>query len=116
LLYYRTVTLLFIIHLLFDINPGQRTKALSGLSQLPLPAYKSIWQATTHGEWAKNYASWLREREGRLSLTYGDMLYLGTNGQDSQNQDPRMKDLNVWYVNVDAFGLLVMMAATSLSL
>jgi hypothetical protein len=116
LLYHRTVTLLFIIHLLFDINPGQRAKALSGLSQLPLPAYKSIWQATTKAEWTKNYNSWLREREGRPPLNYGDMLYLGTNGQGSENQDPRMTDLNAWYVNVDAFGMLVMMAATSLSL
>jgi hypothetical protein len=110
---HRTVTLLFIIHLLFDINPGQRTKAFSGLSQLPLPAHKSIWQATTEAEWTKNYNSWLREREGRPSLTYGDMLYLGTNGETS---DLRVKDLNAWYVNVDAFGVLVMMAATSLSL
>jgi hypothetical protein len=111
--YHRTVTLLFIIHLLFDINPGQRAKALSGLSQLPLPAYNSIWQATTKSEWTKNYDSWLREQEGRPSLSYGDMLYLGTNGQSS---DLRLKDLNAWYVNVDAFGMLVMMAATSLSL
>jgi hypothetical protein len=111
--YHRTVTLLFIIHLLFDINPGQRTKAFSGLSQLPLPAYKSIWQATTEAEWTKNYTSWLREREGRPSLTYGDMLYLGTNGHTN---DLRVKDLNAWYVNVDAFGVLVLMAATSLSL
>jgi hypothetical protein len=89
---------------------------LSGLSQLPLPAYKSIWQATTDAEWTKNYSSWLREREGRPSLSYGDMLYLGTNWQGSENLDPRIKDLNAWYVNVDAFGMLVMMAATSLSL
>jgi hypothetical protein len=89
---------------------------LSGLSQLPLPAYKSIWQATTEAEWTKNYNSWLREREGRPSLSYGDMLYLGTNGQGSENLNPRIKDLNAWYVNVDAFGMLVMMAATSLSL
>jgi hypothetical protein len=41
------------------------------------------------------------------------MLYLGTNGETS---DLRVKDLNAWYVNVDAFGVLVMMAATSLSL
>jgi hypothetical protein len=61
----------------------------------------------------KNYDSWLREQEGRPSLSYGDMLYLGTNGQSS---DLRLKDLNAWYVNVDAFGMLVMMAATSLSL
>jgi hypothetical protein len=44
------------------------------------------------------------------------MLYLGTNGHGSENQNPMMKDLNAWYVNVDAFGMLVMMAATSLSL
>lgn len=44
------------------------------------------------------------------------MLYLSTNGQSSENEETRVKDLNAWYVNVDAFGVLVMMAATSLSL
>ena len=110
----RTVTLLFIIHLLFDINPGQRAKALGGLSQLPLPAYKSVWQAGTETEWAKYYKGWLEGKEGRHGLKYGDMLYLGKAGQDGC-EDPRMTDLNAWYVNVDAFGILVMMAATSIS-
>jgi hypothetical protein len=111
----RTVTLLFIIHLLFDINPGQRAKALGGLSQLPLPAYKSIWQAGTEFDWASQYQRWLGEREGRPALSYGDMLYLSQSGR-SVDEEPRVKDLNSWYVNVDAFGILVMMAATSLSI
>lgn len=111
----RTITLLFIIHLLFDINPGQHAKALSGLSQLPLPAYKLIWQATTKSEWMKHYNDWLRGREGRFTLSYGDMLYLGKIGKTG-GEDPRLKDLNAWYTNVDAFGILVMMAATSLSI
>jgi hypothetical protein len=109
----RTVTLLFIIHLLFDINPGQRSKALMGLLQLPLPAYKSIWQAETESEWRAQYNSWLRGKEGKSPLSYGDMIYLGTSGEMLEN-DVRVKDLNQFYVNVDAFGILVMMAATSL--
>ena len=111
----RTVTLLFIIHLLFDINPGQRAKALSGLSQLPLPAYKSIWQAMTESEWTKHYSDWLRGREGRPALSYGDMLYVGKIGKTG-GEDPRLNDLNAWYANVDAFGILIMMAATSFSI
>lgn len=107
--------LLFIIHLLFDINPGQRAKALSGLSQLPLPAYKSIWQAVTESEWKTDYSAWLREREGRPALSYGDLVNHGAGGQKG-DEVPTLKDLNTWFVNVDAFGILIMMAATSLSL
>ena len=34
----------------------------------------------------------------------------------AEKQYRRIKDLNAWHVNMDAFGVLVMMAATSLSL
>lgn len=45
-------------------------------------------------------------------MNYADLVYLGVgNGGVG---DPRMKDLNEWFVGVDAFGMLVMMAATTL--
>lgn len=111
----RTVMLLFIIHLLFDINPGQRAKALGGMTQLPLPAYRTIWEARTEEAWRGAYEEWLKGRDGRGALNYGDLIYLGQSGLVNV-EDPRRKDLDAWYVNVDAFGMLVMMAATSLSL
>lgn len=53
----------------------------------------------------------LRSREGRRYLNYADMLYLGQGGS---TEDPRRKDLNRWMVSLDSFGIVVMMAATTL--
>jgi hypothetical protein len=108
----RTVILLFIIHLLFEINPGQRAKAMAGISALPLPASKSLWEARTEKEWIEAYDAMLDSREGRRYLNYADMVYLGQGG--SSGDDLRRKDLNRWMVGLDSFGYFVMMAATTL--
>jgi hypothetical protein len=51
----------------------------------------------------------LTARNGRGYLRYGDLLALGK-GDGGE----RVKDLNTWMVSGDAFGILVMMAATTL--
>ncbi len=45
-------------------------------------------------------------------MSYADIVYLGQGKAGSG--DPRTKDLNDWLVSVDSFGILVMMAATTL--
>jgi len=85
---------------------------MAGMSALPLPAPKSIWEAKTENEWIKEYDSLLESREGRRYLNYADMVYLGQGA--SSVDDPRRKDLNRWMVGLDSFGFLVMMAATTL--
>jgi len=105
----RTVTLLFILHLMFDIKPEQRAKSKVGLTVLPLPAHKSLWEAKTEDDWIVKYDEMLRLREGRGYLRYLDLMELGKG-----NGGERMKDLNPWMVSGDAFGILVMMAATTL--
>jgi hypothetical protein len=105
----RTVTLLFILHLMFDIKPEQRAKSKVGLTVLPLPAHKSLWEAKAEDEWIVKYDEMLRLREGRGYLRYLDLMELGKG-----NGGERMKDLNAWMVSGDAFGILVMMAATTL--
>ena len=101
--------MLFILHLLFDIKPEQRAKSKVGLSVLPLPADKQLWQASGEEEWKQAYDEMLKSREGRGYLRYGDLIGLGK-GRGGE----RMKDLNAWMVSGDAFGILVMMAATIL--
>lgn len=105
----RTVTVLFILHLLFDIKPEQRAKSKVGLSVLPLPAQKRLWEAATEGEWIERYDEMLRARNGRFYLRYADLMALGRGGGGD-----KMNDLNSWMVSGDAFGILVLMAATSL--
>jgi hypothetical protein len=107
----RTVTVLFILHLLFDIKPGQRAKSRVGLSVLPLPAHKQLWDAATEAEWIEKYDEMLRARDGRSYLRYADLTALKTgHGGDAG----KMNDLNSWMVSGDAFGMLVLMAANSL--
>jgi hypothetical protein len=105
----RTVTVLFILHLLFDIKPEQRAKSKVGLSVLPLTAHKHLWEAATEGEWIEKYDKMLRARDGRCYLRYADLMALGRG-----HRGDKMNDLNSWIVSGDAFGMLVLMAANSL--
>jgi hypothetical protein len=52
----------------------------------------------------------LRAREGRRYLKYEDLIDLT---KDKVSEE-RKKDLNSWMINCDEFGMLVMMAATTL--
>jgi hypothetical protein len=52
----------------------------------------------------------LRAREGRGYLRYEDLIDLGK----EKVTGGRMKDLNAWMISCDEFGILVIMAATTL--
>ncbi|KAK5700235.1 hypothetical protein LTR17_023113 [Elasticomyces elasticus] len=105
----RTVTVLFILHLLFDIKPEGRARSKVGLSVLPLPAHKQLWETASEDEWTEKYDEMLKARNGRCYLRYADLMALGWgHGGD------RMNDLSSWMTSGDAFGMLVMMAANSL--
>jgi hypothetical protein len=108
----RVFSLLFIVNMLFDINPGLHPDACNAISIVPLPANKSLWEATTPTEWERIHTTWVKTRDGRPSLTYGDVVSLQQKSQSSK--DPRLDDLNDWYLNIDAFGTFVLMAATSI--
>jgi hypothetical protein len=69
----RTVTLLFLLFLLFDIKPEQKAKSYLGLSVLPLPAHKELWQANEEEYWRRGYDEMLKAREGRGYLRYEDL-------------------------------------------
>lgn len=70
-----------------------------------------LWAASTEEEWREAYDELLKSRDGRRYLNYGDLIALGNGGGVAGE---RMKDLNAWMVSGDAFGILVMMAATTL--
>jgi len=106
----RTVTILFILYLVFDIKPEQRAKSHVGLSVLPLPAHKQLWQAAGEEKWTQEYDEMLSVREGRSYLRYQDLMDLGKGKLTGE----RIKDMNAWITSVDAFGMLVIMAATAL--
>jgi heme oxygenase len=58
----------------------------------------------------REYDKMLRAREGRSYLRYEDLMDLGKEKVD----EGKMKDLREWMIGTDAFGMLVMMAATTL--
>ena len=105
----RAATVLFILHLLFDIKPGKQAISKVGLSVLPLPAQKQLWEAATEGEWIETYDEMLRAKDGRCFLRYADLMALGRGHGGN-----KMNDLNSWMVSGDVFGMLVLMAANSL--
>ncbi len=52
----------------------------------------------------------LKAREERSYLRYEDLMNLGK----GKITEGKMKDLNAWMISGDTFGMLVMMAATTL--
>jgi hypothetical protein len=99
---------------MFEVSSHAPSKAIYGLSLLPVPATKALWFAQTEAEWQAEYEIFLKKREDRTVFTYGDVLTLHSNG--NMHDDPRMKDLNDWYTSMDSFGILVLMAANSTNL
>jgi hypothetical protein len=108
----RTFTLLFIINKIFDINPTHDPNVCNAILAMPVPAHKSLWEATDYPGWKKVHAEFLQKREGRPSLAYHDMVTFHQQSQTGQNQT--LGDLDDWFLNLDAFGTFVLMTATSI--
>lgn len=111
----RTVVLLFILHLLYDFKPEQRAKSQAGLLVMPLPAHKHLWNAAREEDWRREYEEMLRASKHVGYLSYGDLLWLGNDSGIGVDMDTaRRQGIDVWMVSGDSFGILVMMAASSL--
>jgi hypothetical protein len=108
----RTFTLLFIINKLFDINPTHDPNICNALLDMPVPAHKSLWEASKYSGWKKAHSGFLQKREGRPGLTYRDMVELHQKSQTSQNET--LGDLDDWFLNLDGFGTFVLMTAASI--
>jgi hypothetical protein len=98
--------------MLFDINPSHNPNACNAISAIPVPAHKSLWQATSHVEWKKAQTEFLKTREDRPSLTYDDII--GLHQKSQMNQNHSLVDLHDWFLNLDAFGTFVLMTAASI--
>lgn len=97
--------------MLFDINPSHDANTCNAISVMPVPAHKSLWQATCYPNWKKAHTDFLQKREGRPNLTYRDMVQLSQKSQASQKHT--LDDLDDWFLNLDTFGTFVLMTATS---
>lgn len=79
---------------------------------MPVPAHKSLWESPGYPEWKKAHTEFLQKREGRLSLTYRDMVESHQKSQARQKHT--LGDLDDWFLNLDAFGTFVLMTATTM--
>jgi hypothetical protein len=98
--------------MIFDINPSHNPEGCDAISAIPVPAHKTVWEAHSYSDWKKAQREYLKMREDRPSLTYGDFIRLHQKNQI--NQDHNLADLRDWFLNLDAFGTFVLMTASSI--
>lgn len=100
----RTIAALFIVELLFDINPGMINRGSNSLalwSEMLLPCSQQLWEAKTEAEWTQRY-----DLLGDKRPYYGELL------QHEYLDDARSSLLDRWMANVDDFGKLVINIAS----
>ncbi|PQE26034.1 C6 finger domain-containing protein [Rutstroemia sp. NJR-2017a BBW] len=98
----RTIFLLLIISLLFDLSPGTQQNCCDGarlLTEMGLPCHKNIWKAQTQNEWEWEYTAQYASKYQRL--TFGDLLQHGKEEGSAGNV------LDDWLANVDDFGNVI---------
>ncbi|TVY90567.1 hypothetical protein LAWI1_G006508 [Lachnellula willkommii] len=101
----RTMIVLFLIDLLFDIASPLHSYKCDGslLRGLTLPCGKALWMASTRDEWETEYAAQREKAYGRRQLTYGDLVNF--HHREEGTLDP-------WLSQLDDFGTLVMTATS----
>jgi hypothetical protein len=107
----RTMTLLFLIEMLLDINIGFFDELdCSGFDKSPLPCSKELWEAMSWADWEVKYRRFLDGRRVSEMLTFGTL-------RDSQGLQRSalgrewLDDLGRWSEGLDGFGTMIMMAA-----
>ncbi|TVY45895.1 hypothetical protein LSUB1_G000492 [Lachnellula subtilissima] len=101
----RTMIVLFLIDLLFDIASPLHSYKCDGslLRGLALPCGKALWMASTRDEWEAEYAVQRVKAYGKRQLTYGDLVNF--HHREEGTLDP-------WLSQLDDFGTLVMTATS----
>ncbi|TVY42537.1 hypothetical protein LOCC1_G005463 [Lachnellula occidentalis] len=101
----RTMIVLFLIDLLFDIASPLHSYKCDGslLRELALPCGKALWKASSREEWETEYALQRSKAYGRRQLTYGDLVNF---------HDREEGTLDPWLSQLDDFGTLVMSATS----
>ncbi|KAM3076032.1 hypothetical protein ACMFMG_006455 [Clarireedia jacksonii] len=105
----RTIFVLFIIDILFDISPGTQPyccEAARHLAQMPLPCHKNIWRSQTELEWEWEYTAHCASKYQRL--TFSNLLQHGEEDGSAGNL------LDDWLANMDDFGTLIVSVASLL--
>jgi hypothetical protein len=99
---------LYIIGAILDSVVGRpNTEYCTGLSHVPLPAPRDLWDWESRKAWAYRYKTYIESGKAEMVLTIAN-LKNSSNGSTNQRM---LSALAKWTEGVDAFGTMVSLAA-----
>ncbi|RYP68397.1 hypothetical protein DL771_006661 [Monosporascus sp. 5C6A] len=113
----RTLALLFMIELLFEVFLGDASCTNEGnFKDVPVPSSRDLWDPDMKENWASRLQRYLAGRNPGRVLTMGDVRAASCGVDSSQQRigkDPALvRDVARWCENVDPFGTLMWMAVS----
>jgi hypothetical protein len=90
-----------------NIGPPIRTTC-EGSDSVPLPCIRGLWQSENDKVWQQGYMSFLSQKKNSHPLNLG---HLRNSKSGIPRSTGRNYDLGEWCMNLDSFGMLVMMIA-----
>ena len=90
-------------------NPAASHQSIH-LNNLPLPASKELWEASTSTKWEAAYHQHVTNLKGSEMPNIGDLKAAHSHGNNSALDSSKVDDLREWSSTVDEFGAMLMMA------
>lgn len=95
--------------MILNVNIGPPTRVTcEGSDSTPLPCARGLWESENDKVWQQRYMSFLNKKKNSFPLNLGHL-------RDTKSSQPRSMvwnhDLSEWCLNLDSFGMLVMMIA-----
>lgn len=90
-----------------NIGPATRTTC-EGSDSVPLPCIRGLWESKNDKVWQQEYMTFLNKKKNSNSLNLG---HLRNSKSGIPRNTGRNHDLGEWCMNLDSFGMLVMMIA-----
>jgi len=115
LTFLRTIRVLIIIALLFDIETGLFSEPCSSswLLDMPLPCTKSLWRADSESDWTLAYTNYLTTLRRQSTPNYNELL----NFEYEKNVLPggQRGFHEEWLMELDEFGMMAVTTAKYIS-
>lgn len=112
---YRTISLLFGIELLVDVNfNAMEMEDRCGYNQLPLPSVRELWENVSSAEWTARYKKLQAGSRHNRVLSIQDLRQTKRPSEvqvnDQSDEGQVLKQVYEWCENLDEFGMMVWMA------
>ncbi|KAG9232640.1 hypothetical protein BJ875DRAFT_72715 [Amylocarpus encephaloides] len=104
----RTMVMLHLLNMILDCNiSSSGDYSCSEILDLPLPANKASWEASSKLEWEKAYRNYLSRRKRHQQLTIGDVRRSRDLNVQDLDQD-LAEDMENWASEADDFGTMAL--------